>query len=256
MGKSCVLIGNGPSLRNIDMSSLKNVDTLSFNRAYLSYGEDWGFNPTYYCVIDGNTIRTTTKDIIKMVETNKDTKGFFVNNCKGEFDFSSVHDSRFSQIKGFGGKFNSKLFNSNSVIPKEVRNIPLITNVSSFGIQLLYSLGYENIGIIGCDAKYVKRDDVKTDGVYTSGPLKGKPKIVFTSDEDPNHYRSDYHGASHQTSSHHLKGIDGNDLSYWNNIKQSLSKINNINVYSCTEGSRINGILPYKPFDEFRKEYL
>jgi hypothetical protein len=183
MSKACILIGNGPSIRDIVMPSLKDVDTMSFNRAYLSYGGEWGFNPTYYCVIDGNTIRSTQNDIIKMVKENSDTKGFFINNSKNEFDFSAVtSDPRFVQFGGFGGGFNSALYNVHQEpFPKTIKNIPLITNVSAFGVQLLYSLGYDTIGIIGCDAKYVRRTDVKVDGVYASGPLKGKRKIIFTS---------------------------------------------------------------------------
>lgn len=55
------IIGTGPSLRNIDISKLKEQHTITFNRAYVAF-EDWGFDPTYYLAIDSNDMRAMYKD--------------------------------------------------------------------------------------------------------------------------------------------------------------------------------------------------
>jgi|SaaInlStandDraft_1057018.scaffolds.fasta_scaffold01698_10 hypothetical protein len=257
--KSCILIGNGPSLRNIDMPSLKDVDTISFNRAYLSYNdEEWGFDPTYYCFIDGNGIRSTVEDLKVLMEKKSNTKRFFINNCKKEFDFSDVKTDRLTEFSKLDRlTFTREMFNIyGENIPRYIDNVKLISNASVFGIELLYTLGYENIGMIGVDAKYVQRKDVQRAGVHTSGPLKGKPKVVFTSDKDPNHYRSDYHGSEYQTSATHLNGIEGNSLEPWKLIKGITDKLPNLNVFSCNKKSRVTGIYPYKSLEDFRKEYL
>lgn len=258
MSKTCILIGNGPSLRDIDMRSLADVDTLSFNRAYLSYEDEWCFDPTYYCVIDGNTIRSTVDDLKKLMLKKSKTKRFFINNVRKEFNFGDADYDRLTEFtKLNSGTYGKNMFNKyGENQPKTITDLKLITNVSAFGIGLLYTLGYDNIGIIGCDARYVQRPDVKAIGKYNSGPLKGKEKIIFTSDNDPNHYRNDYHGSDHITSHHHLNGVDGNNLSTWKTIAANVKKLGNIKVHSCTENSRMNGIFPYKPFEEFRKEYL
>ena len=113
-------------------------------------------------------------------------------------------------------------------------------------------MGYDNIGLVGVDARYVKRTDVKIDGVYTEGELKGKPKVIFTSDNDPNHYNKGYHGAGHMTSRSNLTSVAGNDLTPYKNIA-IMGRNTKVKINSCTDGSRINGILPYVDYEEFIK---
>lgn len=50
-GQRCFVVGNGPSLNNIDMRALKNEITLGSNRCYLGY-DDWGYRFTYWCFSD------------------------------------------------------------------------------------------------------------------------------------------------------------------------------------------------------------
>lgn len=50
-GERCFVVGNGPSLQDIDMSRLKDEITLGSNRCFLGY-ETWGFPFTYWGVYD------------------------------------------------------------------------------------------------------------------------------------------------------------------------------------------------------------
>ncbi|MEN6625161.1 MAG: 6-hydroxymethylpterin diphosphokinase MptE-like protein [Candidatus Sumerlaeia bacterium] len=50
-GRRCFVVGNGPSLNQIDMSRLKDEITLGANRGYLGF-ERWGFQFTYWGMID------------------------------------------------------------------------------------------------------------------------------------------------------------------------------------------------------------
>ena len=50
-GKRCFIVANGPSLKNTDLSLLKDEITLGMNRIYLS-AEQNGFTPTYIVVQD------------------------------------------------------------------------------------------------------------------------------------------------------------------------------------------------------------
>jgi hypothetical protein len=249
-------MGNGPSLRDINMNLLKEVDTFSFNRAYISYKDEWGFNPTYYAVIDGNTIRTTVGDIRGLLtDKSNGIKNFFINNCKSEFNFNGYDDSRLVEFKGFNGNLGDKTKGQwLDNVPSKVSNLALYTNVTTFAVQLAYMLGYDEVGMVGVDAKYIVRKDVKKVGVYKDGPMKGKPKVVFTEDKDPNHYRSDYHGSNHQTSPDHLNGVSGNDLGPWKSLKSVLNSKNDFKLVSCTKGSKLNGeFFDYVELEDFLK---
>jgi len=70
------VIGTGPSLKDIDVSLLKDHTTITFNRAYVAF-EDWGFDPTYYLAIDGNDMRSMYKDINNLIVNSKIQQFFF-----------------------------------------------------------------------------------------------------------------------------------------------------------------------------------
>lgn len=50
-GKRCFVVGNGPSLGQIDMSRLRDEITLGSNRVYLGF-EEWGYRFQYWCIVD------------------------------------------------------------------------------------------------------------------------------------------------------------------------------------------------------------
>jgi len=45
-GERCFIMGNGPSLRDTDISKLKGEYTFGMNRVYLAF-EDWGFQTSF-----------------------------------------------------------------------------------------------------------------------------------------------------------------------------------------------------------------
>ncbi len=73
-GQRCFIVGNGPSLKHIDMTRLKNEITFGSNRCYLGY-EDWGFSFQYWGIMD----RLQIEEYYKEYETSipKDSINFF-----------------------------------------------------------------------------------------------------------------------------------------------------------------------------------
>ncbi len=50
-GRRCFIVGNGPSLNDLDMSKLADEIVFTANRGYLGF-EHWGFTPPYWGVYD------------------------------------------------------------------------------------------------------------------------------------------------------------------------------------------------------------
>ncbi|MGD2078642.1 MAG: DUF115 domain-containing protein, partial [Chloroflexota bacterium] len=50
-GQRCFVVGNGPSLNELDMGLIKDEISLGANRCYLGY-EKWGFSFTYWGIVD------------------------------------------------------------------------------------------------------------------------------------------------------------------------------------------------------------
>ncbi|MCC6143053.1 MAG: hypothetical protein IT368_04515 [Candidatus Hydrogenedentes bacterium] len=60
-GKRCFVVGNGPSLNQLDMSLLRNDVVLGSNQVYLGY-DNWGFSFPYWGVYDDYQIQAYGAD--------------------------------------------------------------------------------------------------------------------------------------------------------------------------------------------------
>jgi hypothetical protein len=64
-GERCFIIGNGPSLKDTDVSKLKGEFTFGMNRIYLAFDE-WGFETSYYVSINNLVIEQCAEDILNL----------------------------------------------------------------------------------------------------------------------------------------------------------------------------------------------
>ncbi len=73
-GRRCFVVGNGPSLNEIDMGRLRDEITLGSNRCYLGY-ERWGFPFTYWGISDTYQIQEYAQEYVASIPG--DTVKFF-----------------------------------------------------------------------------------------------------------------------------------------------------------------------------------
>ena len=258
------IIGTGPSLRNIDVSKLKNEHTITFNRAYIAF-EDWGFDPTYYLSIDANDLRSMYKDINNLIQNSK-VKAFFLPEIKDNMEHPAEsfqdsdkrehlfidHKKVYTMINPFA---NPKDANMASMYEKHTKIYPKKREVHTFhdsnggimGLKILKSLGYDEIAFVGCDARY--KDDEESNRHIT---IMDK-EYISNEDYDVNHFRDDYFGKGIRFGKPNEEWII--KLWWWasyqlENRKQD-SGIRPIKVYSCTENSNLNEFFPYIPFEDF-----
>ena len=64
-GERCFIIGNGPSLKQTDLTKLKNEFTFGMNRLYMAY-ETMGFQTTYYVTVNDLVIEQCADDILQL----------------------------------------------------------------------------------------------------------------------------------------------------------------------------------------------
>ena len=62
LGERCIIIGNGPSLKQTDLSLLRNEYTFGLNRIYLKFPE-LGFNTSYYLSVNSLVVEQCADDI-------------------------------------------------------------------------------------------------------------------------------------------------------------------------------------------------
>jgi hypothetical protein len=135
-GKRCFIVANGPSLREIDLSLLKNETTIGMNRIYLLEKEQ-GFMPSYLVVLD---IPIQLKQFRAEYEDISIPK-FYA--WRSQFMFSKKE-----KINFFYSHFR-KDFQPNLL--KRIGNVRSVTGVC---IQLAFYMGFSEVYLIGKDHNY------------------------------------------------------------------------------------------------------
>lgn len=171
--KTIIVMGNGPSLKDVDFSSLKGYDTFGLNSAYRAY-QKMNWYPTYHGCFD-YVVTESHKDSFKnFVENSPSVKRFFYLQQISD-------DARVKKIKllpyGTSSKFNQKEsdfdeFNDNG-------------NSGANACSASICLGYKKIILLGVDCNYVD---------FVEGSKKQGSSLVIekTPETNPNYWFDDY----------------------------------------------------------------
>ncbi|MDY6876655.1 MAG: 6-hydroxymethylpterin diphosphokinase MptE-like protein [Chloroflexota bacterium] len=161
-GQRCFIIGNGPSLKQMNLSPLRNEYTFGLNRIYLLFPEI-GFTTTYYVSINPYVIEQCAAEIaaLSMPKFLAWRARDFVN-----FDQNTV----FIPSYPLGLRFSTN----------PSRCIWEGGTVTYATMQLAYHMGFEQVILIGVDHSFV-----------TQGP---PGELVVSQSDDPDHFSGDYFG--------------------------------------------------------------
>ncbi|GJE07548.1 hypothetical protein AOPFMNJM_2877 [Methylobacterium jeotgali] len=145
-GERAFIVGNGPSLRRIDMRLLKDELTFGSNRSFLGY-EDWGFPFRYWGISDRLQIEMYKEEYEEGID--RDSVKFFpfeylhflkvANACPCEIASDAAFGEQWLRFPHFGERPNA-LFMSFTV------TITLI--------QIAALMGCDPIVLIGVDHNY------------------------------------------------------------------------------------------------------
>ena len=173
-GSRAFIIGNGPSLKNTDLSKLRNEFTFGVNRIYLMFPE-LGFTTTYLCVVNDLVIEQTARDLAAL-----DLPKFLA--WRSRRHFKNVERLTFNVQRS---TFNLPTFLYTTYTgPRFSRDVrgrvwegATVTNVA---LQLAFHMGFQQVILIGVDHNYT---------------AAGKPNTTVTSQgDDPNHFSPAYFG--------------------------------------------------------------
>ena len=154
-GETGLIIGNGPSLKNVPVAFLKKYSSFGTNRIYLLDG----FEPTYYVSVNQLVIEQS------------------IERIKGLKSFKFLPDKYCSQFT--------------NVAPLESRYHPCFSmnpaayiydgyTVTYVCMQIAYYMGFDNILLVGVDHRF---------------SFDGNPnQEVISKGEDQNHFHPDYFG--------------------------------------------------------------
>ena len=172
--KRAIILGNGPSLREIDLKSLSNYLTLGMNSAY-RYWEKIDWYPDFYICCDLALYETHWKKINEFIKKNIFKKIILLPQFE---------------------KYNKNINNESNVFLINTHNIIEKYNFITTGSMGIYYfkdiLGIDIIYISGIDCNYVdliKEAELK---IREPGDITRKLIVKNSVDYNPNYFFNDY----------------------------------------------------------------
>jgi len=178
LGKRIFLIGNGPSLNDMNLDLLENEDTIAMNRIELIYPKT-KWRPTYYIFCSSNCEdnrwgKKWSKSILNACSEEKTTpiiwkryKNSIERNGGGTLPEKTLYLNSMSENQvGTESTFSTDAF-------KRIDKSGTSMNVA---LQLAYYMNYEEVYIIGCDSNWITATNT-----------------TQTEEGDINHFHPDYH---------------------------------------------------------------
>jgi hypothetical protein len=161
-GQRCFIIGNGPSLKQTDLTRLRNEYTFGVNRIYLMFPE-LGFTTSYFLSVNSLVIEQCAEDI-RALPIPK-----FLS-WRSRHLIRPTADTIFLHTTYTGPRFATDARG-------RIWEGATVTNVA---LQLAYHMGFEQAILIGVDHSF---------------STQGKPNTTVVSQgDDPDHFHAGYFG--------------------------------------------------------------
>lgn len=195
-GERCFVMGNGPSLNEMDLSLLAGETVFACNAAFLLFDRvDW--RPRFYTCVDARVIRDRAEDIVSMLDEHPGITSFFPSEVTLHDGSGRTFDTREIIPPGPNRHYFNEVANSMANPPHSMFSLDVSSKViqpytvAITMLQLTAYLGFDPIYLIGCDTSYTIPRSVKQEGrrVGDTGLL-----LTSTSDDDPNHFDPRYFG--------------------------------------------------------------
>jgi len=205
LGERCFIIGNGPSLKNMDLRLLQNEITFGLNRIYLLF-EKMPFVPTYYVCVNELVLEQFAQEI-KELSMPK-----FLNwNRRSYFNANDPSTNFINLSLALRDRFNGN-------IAKPLSSGGTVTYVA---IQLAYIMGFSEIILIGVDHSF------KDKGTPNKTEVR-KSKI------DANHFHPDYFPKG---SKWQLPDLLRSELAY--TVARNKIEADGKSILDATEGGKL-----------------
>lgn len=169
-GKRCFVIGNGPSLNQMDVSLLEDEFTFGMNRVYLAF-EEWGFQTSFLVSVNNLVIEQSRQDLLDL-----DMVRYFSWHAR-----NLLLDGEDLPPKTY---FLHTTYGAPKFALNAAGRLWEGATVTYVCLQLAYHLGFTDVILIGVDHSF------KTTGKAN--------QTVVSKGADPNHFRKEYFGEGFQ----------------------------------------------------------
>ena len=165
-GERCVVIGNGPSLNEMDLSLIKDEFTFGMNRVYLGF-EEWGFSTSFLVAVNNLVVEQTRDELLAL-----DLPKYISWHAR---DVLLPEGERPEQTYFLYTTYGGQKFARHAA--GRLWEGATVTYVC---LQLAYHMGFDEVILIGVDHSFQTAGDAN--------------RTVVSQGADPNHFREEYFG--------------------------------------------------------------
>ena len=172
-GQRCFIVGNGPSLNELDLSLLVNEHCFLFNGAY-ELIEKYQFKKAYLAIEDRLVMEDHCENVNRLEYTT-----FIPSDLMHLVESASIVETFFSRSSSEISKTWPPFVDPSSDRPVFYWG----GTVAYYGIQLAAWMGFSECYIVGVDLTYSIPSHVSQKG-----------SVLLSNGDDPNHYNANYFG--------------------------------------------------------------
>jgi 6-hydroxymethylpterin diphosphokinase MptE-like protein len=209
-GQRCFIIGNGPSLKGMDLTRLRKENTFGLNRIYLLF-DKMGFSTTYFLSMNRYVIEQCSDDIVELP-----CPKFMSWNARNIIPLTS-------NMVFIPSRRGPRFFKDPS------KGIWPGATVTFAALQLAYYMGFQQVILIGVDHSF---------------ETKGRPHQLVTSEgDDPNHFDPNYFGKGFRWQ---LPDLETSEIAY--RLAREAYERDGRLVVDATVGGKLQ-IFPKMPYE-------
>jgi hypothetical protein len=216
-GQDCLIVCNGPSLKDTNLGLFKNMPTFFVNSTFILQNS-LGITPDFYTVEDNHVI----DDNIQSIKSMNSGVKFFPDKYRAKFgDEKDVY----YLPTVWDCYWKSKLSHEYPEFSEDIaRGIYTGQTVTYLNLQLAYYMGFKRVFIVGLDFSYSIPKGSKIDN-----------NSIDHDDDDPNHFHANYFGKGRQW---HFPKLDSCMVSY--SIAKERFERSNREVIDLTKNGCLN----------------
>jgi hypothetical protein len=229
VGERCVIIGNGPSLNDLELGRLRDENTIGVNGIF--YAEALDFPLTYYVVEDTSVM----EENLEAIKTYEAGHKFFPTIYREMYKTDEQNVTFFTMNRGFYAKESP-----NFCIPRfstdASQRVFCGQSVTIINLQLAYFMGFTEVYLIGMDFSYTIPDSAEREG-----------DLITSTEDDPNHFHKDYFGKGKTWKDPKLDRVMNNYQ-----LAKTMFEANGRTIYNATAGGKLE-IFPRADFHDVFK---
>ena len=204
-GQRCFIIGNGPSLRQTDMTKLRSEYTFGMNRIYILFPE-LGFSTSYFLSINDLVIEQSVAEILALPMPK-----FLSWRSHRLFPYNL----QLPTLNFLYTTYTGPNFARNAA-----RRLWEGATVTYVALQLAFHMGFSQVILIGVDHSFVSKGEAN--------------KTVTSQGDDPNHFAPTYFGKGFRWQ---LPDLDTSEHAY--HMAKAAYEADGRQVLDATVGGRL-----------------